>query len=215
MATSRQSGGVEPWVLGLVALCLVPLGAGWFRLQTLARGAAVTAENARFVASPVPVAVHVVAATLFGVLGAFQLASGFGGGRRLRRHRALGKLLWVSGLFVALSGLWMTLFYPNAEGDGLALFWMRVVVGSGMIVSLLLGARAITRRDFVEHGAWMLRAYALGMGAGTQAVLLIPPLLALGHVSMGLRAVLMGSGWLLNVLVAEWRLGARGVMTTA
>lgn len=215
MATSRHSGGVEPWVLGLVALCLVPLGAGWFRLQTLARGAAATAENARFVASPLPVTMHVLAATLFGVLGAFQLASGLGGGRRLKRHRALGKLLWSSGLCVALSGLWMTLFYPNAEGDGLALFWMRVLVASGMIVSLLLGARAIVRRDFAEHGAWMLRAYALGMGAATQAVLLVPPLLAHAHVSMTVRALLMGSAWVLNLLIAEWRLGTKGAATTA
>jgi hypothetical protein len=215
MARSRQSGGVEAWVVGLVALSVVPLGAGWFRLQTLARGAAVTAENARFVASPAPVAVHVTAATLFGIVGAFQLASGLRGGPGLKRHRVLGPLLWVSGLLVALSGLWMTLFYPNAEGDGLALFWMRVLVGSGMIGALVLGARAIGRRDFAEHGAWMLRAYALAMGAGTQAVLLIPPMLVFGHVSMGARAVLMGSGWLLNVLVAEWRLSAKGAATTA
>lgn len=85
MATSRHSGGVEPWVLGLVALCLVPLGAGWFRLQTLARGAAATAENARFVASPLPVTMHVLAATLFGVLGAFQLASVISSSKSNRR----------------------------------------------------------------------------------------------------------------------------------
>ena len=34
---------------------------------------------------------------------------------------------------------------------------------------LVLGFTAIRRRDIPAHRAWMIRAYALGLGAGTQA----------------------------------------------
>ena len=39
-----------------------------------------------------------------------------------------------------------------------------------MILCLVLGLRAILRRDVPTHRAWMIRAYALGLGAGTQVV---------------------------------------------
>jgi uncharacterized membrane protein len=43
-----------------------------------------------------------------------------------------------------------------------------------MALSLCLGVAAIRRRDISRHRAWMLRAYALGLGTGTQVVTLLP-----------------------------------------
>ena len=37
-----------------------------------------------------------------------------------------------------------------------------------MAASLLLGITAIRRRDIAAHRAWMIRAYAIGLAAGTQ-----------------------------------------------
>jgi hypothetical protein len=51
----------------------------------------------------------------------------------------------------------------------------------------------------------MIRAYAIGLGAGTQVLTHLPWfLLAEGKPGEGPRAVMMGAGWLINVIVAEW-----------
>src|SRR5215208_97523 len=104
-------------VAALLVLSVMPLAGGAFRLSQLAGGAQITPANARFFASPLPVVVHILSASVYAILGAFQFASGF---RRRRPgwHRAAGRLLVLCGLLVGVSGLWMTLFYPWPEGDG-------------------------------------------------------------------------------------------------
>jgi hypothetical protein len=81
-----------------------------------------------------------------------------------------------------------------------------------MLVSLILGVLAITRRDFAQHGAWMTRAYAIGIAAGTQALILIIPELLTGPSDVTTRALLMGAAWVVNLAVAEFfiRRRARG-----
>lgn len=188
---------------GLIVLSAVPLIAGAARLAGLAGGAEITPENARFFASPLPVVLHILSASLYAVLGAFQFAPGF---RRRRPgwHRAAGRLLVPAGLVVALSGLWMTHFYPWPAGDGELLYALRLVFGSAMTLSILLGVAAIRRREFAQHGAWMLRAYAIGLGAGTQVLTHAPWALIFGAPDELTRALLMGAGWVINLAIAEW-----------
>jgi hypothetical protein len=137
------------------------------------------------------------------MLGAFQFAPRFRR-RRPRWHRIAGRLLVPCGLIAAITGLWMTLFYPRTAWDGDLLTGFRLVFGTAMLSSLLLGLAAILRRDIARHRAWMIRGYAIGMGAGTQAVTQLPLLLIAGAPSEIPRALLMGAGWLINVVVAEW-----------
>ena len=86
-----------------------------------------------------------------------------------------GRVLIPAGFVLALSGLWMATVYHHPAGDGPALLVIRVVFGSYMLVSLVLAVRALVRRCYVVHGAWMTRAYALGVVLlGTQAIALIP-----------------------------------------
>jgi uncharacterized membrane protein len=193
---------------GLLALSLVPALAGAVRLVQLAAGASVTPDNARFFAAPWPVGLHVVSAVIFCVLGAFQFAPGWRQ-RHPAWHRAAGRVLVLCGLLAALSGLWMTQFYPPgnespARFDGSAVYAMRLLMGSAMAASLCLGLAAILRRDIPQHRAWMLRAYAIGLGAGTQAITHLPWFLFPAIQGEAARAVLMGAGWLINLAVAEW-----------
>jgi uncharacterized membrane protein len=188
----------------LIALSLVPAVAGTVRLTQLAGDTAVTPENARFLASPVPVSIHILSVIVYSILGAFQVSPGL---RRRRRgwHRAAGKIVAVCGLLAALSGLWMTLFYPWPAGDGQVLYLERLVFGSAMVASVVLALNAIRRRDFKSHGEWMIRAYAIGLGAGTQVLTHLPWfILVEGKPGEGARAVMMGAGWAINVVVAEW-----------
>lgn len=194
------------WMIpaGLVVLALVPTLAGAVRVAELAGDPMVTPANARFVAEPLPVMLHVVGAVIYALLGAFQFAPGFR--RRHRRwHRMAGGLLIPAGFLVAGTGLWMTATFPWAVGDGLAVYLERLLFGTMMLVSLILGLDAIRRRAFADHGAWMVRAYAIGMGAGTQVLTHLPWAVLMDAPPDGApRAVMMGLGWVLNLVVAEW-----------
>ncbi len=72
-----------------------------------------------------------------------------------------------------------------------------------MIAFILLGVEAVLRKRFVHHQAWMIRAYALGQGAGTQVLIAIPLVLAVGQPSGINRDLLMMLGWVINIIVAE------------
>jgi uncharacterized membrane protein len=201
--TSRKEWLVT---VGLILLALIPALAGTVRVGQLTIGAdttPVTPENARFFAAPLPVIIHVIGATVYALLGAFQFAPGF----RLRYprwHRRAGWLLVPSGLAAALSGLWMAHFYPWPAGDGEVLYGMRLLVGFIMTLSLILAVVAVRQRQFPLHGAWMVRAYALGMGAGTQVLTQIVWLLLVGTSGEFARNMVMGSGWVINIIIAEY-----------
>lgn len=197
--------GSAGWLLPILLLMLsfIPIAAGALRLTQLAGGAQITPANARFFASPLPVTMHIVSVTIFSLLGAFQFDPGFRR-RHPAWHRAVGRILIPCGLVAALSGLWMTHFYPLPDGDGLLLYGLRLLFGSVMLGSIVLGILAIRRRDFVQHGHWMMRGYAIGLGAGTQALTQLPWMLVLGKPDEFVRALLMGAGWVINLLVVEW-----------
>ena len=152
-------------------------------------------------ASPVPVFVHVLSAVPYAVLGAFQFSS------RLRRrhprwHRSTGKALVALGLLVALSGLWMTLFYARQPGTGELSFLLRLTFGSALAACIVLGFSAIRRGDVPTHQAWMTRAYAIALAAATQMFTLGvgPALFGPGALTKDLS---LGLGWLINLAVAE------------
>jgi uncharacterized membrane protein len=210
-AKAGTAGGLVP--VGLLILSFIPIAGGAFRLTQLAGGAAITPANARFFASPLPVVLHIVSVTIFSLLGAFQFDPGFRR-RRPAWHRAAGRILIPSGLVAALSGLWMTLFYPWSEGDGVILYGLRLLFGSVMLLSILLGVAAIWRRDFVQHGNWMMRGYAIGLGAGTQALTQLPWFVLFGKPDEFTRALLMGAGWVINLGVAEWIIRRRPTRPT-
>jgi uncharacterized membrane protein len=206
----NRSGGSFPrrsdWLIPalLIVLSLVPSVAGTARLVELASDAEVTAANARFFASPLPVLLHILTVIPYAIIGAFQFSQGV---RKRHRawHRAAGRVLAGFGLVVALTGLWMAHFYAWPAGDGQILYVERLVFGTAMFVSILMALAAVRRRDFTTHGAWMMRGYAIGLGAGTQVLTHLPWfILADGKPGELPRAVMMGAGWAINLVVAEW-----------
>src|SRR5262245_165828 len=104
-----------PVPAGLIALSAIPVLAGALRIGALAGGAKVTEQNARFFASPVPVVLHIVGATVFCMVGAFQFVPSL---RRRSWHRVAGRIVLPCGVVAALSGLWMAVFYPLPPSDG-------------------------------------------------------------------------------------------------
>jgi uncharacterized membrane protein len=212
-ATGRRSDWLIPSLL--ILLSLVPAIAGTVRLAELARGAVVTPSNARFFAQPIPIILHIFSVIPYSLVGAFQFSKGF---RRRHRawHRIVGRVLGLLGLVVASSGLWMAHFYPWPAGDGVGVYIERLVFGTAMIASIVLGIDAAARRrDFDAHGAWMIRAYAIGLGAGTQVLTHLPWFILVGKPGESARTVLMGAGWVINVIVAEWIIRSKRRATSA
>lgn len=204
-----SNGSWKQWRVpaGLLALSVVPMVAGASRLNQLASDATVTEANARFFDQPLPVVLHIVGASIFCVLGAFQFVPSL---RRRAWHRVAGRIALPMGLVASLSGLWMTFFYDWPDGDELSLAVVRVVVGVGMTAALVLALVAVRRRDFRSHRAWVTRGYALGLGAGTQVFTHLPWIIATGHAPLGgPRTVLMALGWGINLAVAEWAIRRR------
>ena len=199
---STRSPRSPGWVpFALVALVVIPAVAGSLRLVELAGGPLLLPANARMTASPLPVFVHVLFAVPYAVLGAFQFSTA------LRRrhplwHRATGRLVVVLGLAVALSGLWMTLFYARQPGTGELAFLFRLAFGSGLAACIVLGLSAIRRGDVPTHKAWMTRAYAIALAAGTQTFTLAlgPALFGPGVLTKDLS---LGAAWVVNLAVAE------------
>jgi len=198
------------WLIptGLILLSFIPVFAGMFRLTQLAGGGPATPDNVRFFAAPVPVILHIVGATTYALLGALQFSPG------VRRHhpgwhRRAGRVALVAGMTAALSGLWMAQFYAIVPADHPLEHAFRLLAGTGMAVAIILGYAAIRRRDVSRHQDWMRRAYAIGLGAGTQALTQLPLLLLFGPPDDLTRAWLMGMAWGINIAVAEWLIWRR------
>lgn len=210
MSPSRHaSSGTTSWVApALLLLGVVPTIAGAHRLAMLASVVAPSEGSARFFAAAPMIATHIVSACTFALVGAFQLAPSVRA-RHPKAHALAGYVAAPMGLVSALSGLALTLSFAPGPHDGAALFAMRLLVGVAMVVELALGLFALRRRRYRAHGAWMLRAYALGLGAGTQVLTHLPLLVAKVEITVGSRAVAMGAGWIVNALVAEWVVRSR------
>lgn len=210
-ATTHRATSAR-WVpVALIVLSLVPAFTGLLRLAELFGGPQLMPANRGMAASPLPVIVHIACVIPYALLGAFQFSS------RLRRrrpgwHRAAGLVLVLLGLAVAFSGLWMTLFYPRQAGTGVLLYVFRLAVGSAMAVAILLGLAAIKRGDIARHQAWMTRAYALALGAGTQVLTGTIRSAMLG-TSVLANDLSMGAAWAINLAVAEYAIRRRGSRT--
>ena len=191
-----------PVPMALVALSALPLTAGMFRLIQLAGGPALIPADHRFAGFPLPLAVHLVGVMTYVLVGVLQFVPQFRR-RHLTWHRRAGRVLAVAGLLVAVSALWMTLFYETKPGTGSVLFVLRLVFGSAMVVCLVRGVTTIRRRDITAHRAWMIRAYAIGLAAGTQAFTggIGGAIFGTGVLAADLAK---GAGWVINLTVAEW-----------
>lgn len=201
-SASNKNGWLVPAALTLLAL--VPVASGVARVLELGTSTTITPENQRFFAAPLPIIAHSLGGIVFLILGAFQFAP------RLRRpkpgwHKMAGRLLIPSGLVVALSGMWMAQFNALPEYDGVVVYATRMLFGGWMVLAIVLGTLAIYRRDSTNHGVWMTRGYAIGAGGGTQVFTAAPLFLFFPeHLNDLNRAIGLGAGWVINLVVAEW-----------
>jgi uncharacterized membrane protein len=156
----------------------------------------------RYDAFPLPVAVHIVSAIVFALVGAFQFVPRL---RRRRRawHRRAGRVVVAAGLGVALSALWLNQFFPRAHATRDIVYPLRMAFGVALVATLVLGFRTARRRNFPRHRVWMIRSVAIALVAGTQVFTL-----GFGGAIFGkgdlAQALMIAAAWGINLAVAEW-----------
>lgn len=201
---TRPAGALQPWVVpALVVFSALPLTFGILRILQLAGLSDVM--PAAPAASTIPLVTHIVGAILYALLGAIQFAP------RIRSrwpgwHRASGRLLVVAGILVAISALWLSVAHSTTTFAGVILLSSRLLFASTMLTSIVLGLAAILRRDVTRHRAWMMRAYAIALGASTQMLAMMLVEIVAGPPDELGRSIVLTAAWVINLAIAEWRI---------
>lgn len=195
-ARARPRSG-WPAVTGLLLLSALPILGGALRLEELGSDPASAPSSP---ALTVAIVAHIVGMSVYCLLGAFQFSPALRGRRAW--HRRAGRVLIPAGMIGALGSIALGVFFYG-PADALALAMVRIAFAVPMLVFLVLATRAIVRRRFAAHGAWMTRAYAIAVTGGTQALVLIVWSVLGGETSIVSETWLVGVGFVINSLVAE------------
>lgn len=159
-------------------------------------------DSIRLAAAPYSLFAHTVAGATFGLIGPLQfgrvLARKFG-----QLHRIMGRIFVVAGAFLSLSSL--SLFWQFPDGATAFVSSARLVFGIALGVALIKAMAAIRARDIPRHRDWMIRAYAVGMGAAMVSIVFIPIYIITGTPPMGITSDIAFVGsWLACIGFAEW-----------
>lgn len=175
-------------VLALVQVVQIPLGA-------------LPEDSLRLSAVPVWHFMHVLGGATFGILGPIQF------GRVLMRkygllHRIMGRVFVAAGAMISLSSLSLLWHFPDTYS--VAVSSGRLLFGIALGVALAIAMQAIRERDFTRHRNWMIRAYAIGMGATAVSMVFFPIYAITGEPPTGLASdiAFLGS-WTACVVFAE------------
>jgi uncharacterized membrane protein len=190
-----------PLVLLLAFATFIPVMMAGVRVVQIPAGL-LPPDSLRLGAAPLSHWLHSLAGVLFGLLGPLQFA------RALRArfgalHRLAGRVFVAAGLLMALSGLSLLLQVDSIATPLLDI--ARATFSAALIAALVLGILAARARDRAAHRAWMIRAYAIGMGGATVALVMFPIYLATGEPVTGLMSDLVfGGWWLVAIAIGEW-----------
>ena len=175
-------------VLALVQMVQIPLGA-------------LPEDARRLTAVPVWHFMHVLGGATFGILGPLQF------GRVLLGkygfwHRLMGRAFVAAGAMISLSALSLLWHFPGSYS--VAISGGRLLFGIALGIALAIAMRAIWQRDITRHRNWMIRAYAIGMGATAVTMVAFPIYMITGEAPTGLAFDLAFLGsWLACIAFAE------------
>jgi Predicted membrane protein (DUF2306) len=156
----------------------------------------------KFNAVPWSLFAHALGGFLFGILGPLQFA-----GALKRRfgllHRVSGRVFVVAGLMLGLSSLRLLAVFP--DGSTWVLVSARLAAGLALALAIVLSIVAIRKSNVQLHRAWMIRAYATGMGPASISFIQLPIFLITGAAVQGYAAdLLFVASWVVNIVIAEW-----------
>ena len=189
-----------PLVLALDFFTFIPILTALIQVFQIPSGT-YPEDSARLAVAPFSWFVHVLAGAAFGITGPVQFVRALGH-RFGALHRVLGRIFVLSGAILGLSGLSL-LAQVTSERTPLADI-ARGVFGLGLLIALVLAMAAIRNRDFLRHRAWVIRAYAIGMGLGAVSLVFFPIYIITGQPPTGLASdILFVASWALSIAFAE------------
>ena len=189
----------------LFLLALIPVLIGFGILISMQQGTLDTftepQDLIRRASYPWALSGHIIGGSALLILGFAQFST------PLRRacpawHRWTGRVLIMLGVYFALSSFWMN-FSDQALAQSALFDGAQNLVAVLFLITLWLGVAAIRRGEVARHRVWMLRAYALTLGAATQTVMLLPVFLLFGEVEGLATDLAFIAGWGGNLAVAE------------
>jgi hypothetical protein len=200
-APTWRFGSLTLLCLGVAAYALWAYGSGIQRVPVHPEMQAV------FNAHRGLITVHAVGASLALLLGPWQFLDR-ARARFPRAHRIAGYAYLTLG--VGVGGGAGVLLAPHAFGGLVSR------LGFGLLGCLWLGTgglaiAAARRRRWDEHRRWMMRNFALALGAVTLR-LYLPAAVAAGLPFESAYPVIAWLCWVPNLLVVEWRLRDRAVL---
>jgi uncharacterized membrane protein len=123
----------------------------------------------RYNQHPVVSLIHMLTGMLFVVFGPLQFSTNFRN-KNLTRHRWIGRTLITAGLIAAITGILAGVWLPAFGGfNTLLAVWF---FGLAIIGCLLRSFWCARNRMIHAHREWMMRAFAIGLGVGTQRILI-------------------------------------------
>jgi len=190
--------------LGWVAIVLsviTLLVFGAIRLADMTQDTQSTdAFGVRYVQHPWVALLHMVPGLLFLTLAPLQFVARIRK-RRIGLHRGLGRVLAICAAISGLFALVVNFRFP-AFG-GISTQAATVFFGAVFLFSLAKAIRHIRRKEVRLHGEWMIRTFALAMGAGSIRVFIG---LFMAFSDYSFEQVFGTSFWLgfgVNLLIAE------------
>ena len=185
----------------LLIATLIPIIAAILTMYLIAAGR-LPESSIKFAVVPGSLFLHALGGVLFGLLGPLQFA-GVLKRRFGRLHKITGRVFVVSGLLLGLSSLRLLAEFPDASTW--VLLSARLAAALGLTAALIWALVAIRQGHVARHRAWMIRAYAVGMGAATISFIMVPIFLITGESVKGYAAdLLFVASWLINIAIAEW-----------
>ncbi len=153
----------------------------------------------RYLEHPIIASIHMASGLLFLVLAPFQFSKKFRSSN-LKRHRIMGRILMVSALIAGFFGITSGFEMPVYGGlASAASIWF---FGPIFLFSVMRGWWCARNKKITQHREWMIRALSIGLGVGTQRLIL-----AIFQINGYSMAEGFGPGlWLglgLNLVIAE------------
>jgi Predicted membrane protein (DUF2306) len=188
-------------VFTLLLATIIPTVSAALRIYQIPLGL-LPQDAIKFTSVPWSHFLHALGGLLFGLLGPLQFASAlkhrFG-----RLHRISGRIFVVAGMLLGLSSLRLVAVFPDYSTWLLAV--TRFIAGLALCASLIAALVAISKRRVEQHRAWMIRAYAIGMGPAAISFIMLPIFLIRGEAPTGYAAdLLFVLSWVINLSIAEW-----------
>lgn len=196
----RQLSRPVPLVLALAIFSFIPVLTAVIDVVQFP-ASSYPKDAAHLAVAPVSWFLHALTGVAFGIAGPMNfflaLRRRFG-----RLHRVTGRVFAVSGLFLGLTAFSLLLSVEPQRTPVVDI--TRAVFGLALILAIGKAIVAIRRRDIQSHRAWVIRAFAFGMGLGTVALMFFPIYLVTGAPPKGLASdILFAVSWSLNVSIAE------------